>query len=206
MRATAIVIVLGLLPQVALAQIFNKYKPGSYILADNRQARHSGQLLLAGDKLLVKNPDGKKMRYEPLDVYSFQIEGQKYTVASGFSIGSGLQSDYRGRSFVALLDSGQVLLMRYNYVLGATRVNSNGTVDGPGPEQHVYLVRGAQSYSSPTVISSRGSAKDQAALKAVLSSYVAARPDLAKLLAEDKVFVGNLRAFIHALNTNQPFR
>jgi hypothetical protein len=188
---------------------FNSFKAGSYILDKSRQTRHDAQLKLKSDKLLVaKDANGETLKLTPKDIYSFRIEQQRYRTASGFEIKSGFSGEIIDEVFVTLLDSGQVLLMRYDYISGsAMRVGAGGAMMGGGGfPQEVYLIRGAKSYSTPAVISGGNSAKAKAALQATLSPYVAQRPDLAKLLADGQIYEGNLFAFIRALNTGLSFK
>ncbi|ALD20435.1 hypothetical protein AM218_03400 [Hymenobacter sp. DG25A] len=202
MRIILFLAFIGLfIPQLLFAQ-FNNFKPGAYILDKSRQVQHTAQLKLKNDKLLIaKDKDGKTSKLTPKDIYSFKIEQQRYRTASGFEINSGFSGEIVDEVFVALLDSGQVLLMRYEYT-----VKSPTSMGAGSFPQAVQLLRGAKSYSTPTVIRGNNSAKENAAIKSMLGAYVTARPDLTKLLTEGKIWHGNLQAFVHALNTGQPFK
>lgn len=196
-----------LLPQLLLAQ-FNTFKAGSYILDKSRQVQHLAQLKLKNDKLLLaKDLNGQTSKLTPKDIYSFKIEQQRYRTASGFEVNLGLSGEVMDEVFVALLDSGQLLLMQYEYtVKSPMSMGAGGAIMGGGMPQTVYLLRGAKSYSTPTVISGTNSAKENATIKSMLGAYVTQRPDLATLLSEGKIWYGNLQAFVHALNTGQPFQ
>lgn len=189
-----------LLPQLASAQLFSNFEAGSYILAKFPITRSEGQLKLkSGDYLLVKTSSGEKLKLTPRDVASFRIGNQKYiTTNVGFEVRVGLGSTYVDKSFVEMLDSGQVVLMRYQYYIGSP--------GGGSTEHELYLVRPSNSYRSPTPLPTNNFGGAGKKFTQALSPFVAQRPDLVQLLAEGQISTDNLLNFIHALNTGQPFK
>lgn len=204
---TAILVLCLLLPQAIYAQ-FKKFEPGTYILDADRKARHDAELKLkSSTQLAAREGSGRNTTLTPPDIYSFRIGQRRYRTARGFEVKVGLGREYVGEVFVELLDSGQVMLMRYVH-----EVNSPGHMQASGAmtggyssSQTVLLLRGASSYSAPAVISGSGNAKEQELLKSTLAYYVTQRPDLAQLLQEGRIFAGNLQPFVHAINTGQRF-
>lgn len=204
---TAILIFCLLLPQAIYAQ-FKKFEPGTYILDADRKTRHDAELKLKSSTQLVVRAGGKQnLTLRPKDIYSFRIGLRRYRTASGFEVKMGLGREYVDEGFVELLDSGQVLLMRYDYEIGSPgHMGAGGMMSGGfSYAESVYLLRGANSYSAPVVIKGNGNAKEQELLKSTLAYYVAQRPDLAQLLQDGRIFIGNLQSFVHAINTGQPF-
>lgn len=196
-----------LLPQVIHAQ-FKKFEPGNYILDADRKTRYNAELKLkSSTHLAVRASSGKHTTLTPADIYGFRIGQRRYRTARGFEVKAGFGREYIDEVFVELLDSGQVVLTRYVHEVNTPgHVGASGLMTGGyNSTQTVLLLRGASSYSAPAVISGSGNAKEQELLKSTLAYYVAQRPDLAQLLQEGRIFMGNLQPFVHAINTGQPF-
>ncbi|MCR5889154.1 hypothetical protein LRS06_15560 [Hymenobacter sp. J193] len=195
-----------LLPQYLLAQ-FKSFEPGSYTPANSRAVRLQGQLKLRnGELLIVKGADGKKLQLTPYDVSSFQIGEKHYTTASGFEVGSGLMSDFVGKAFVQIIDSGQVMLLRYEYTTAnGPHVGAGGVMTGGGTNtQELYLLRWTNDYKVYPISANWLSGGGQKFRQAILP-HLSKRPDLAKLVEEKKITLSELPNLVRAINTGQPY-
>lgn len=198
-----------LLPQISRAQLFggNSFAAGSYVLADARNVRQPAQLKLqSGSKLVVKTADGQTLKFKPTQVQSFRIGSQKYIVARNFHVIGGLGGADVDDAFVEQLDSGQVVLARYDYSVGSGMSMSGGGMmtGGGSSELSALLLRGRYSSSFTAAqggVYSSGGKRFREAVR----PFLAARPDLVKLLDEKRITSDNLREAIHALNNNLPF-
>ena len=174
-------------------------RDGTYTLVGSPQVRHVGKLMVSPTVLIAKDSEGKKTKWHPDQVARLTIEHQRYTTARGFSVKKGiLKVTERKPVFVELLDSGRVSLMRYTYVAG-----------GPGMQEEstVYLMRDAAQPNSVALPVRRFSSNEDyfQGLANLLGPYAAQRPDLLKLLNQDKIEEQLLQRFVHALNTNSYF-
>lgn len=192
-------LILGVLlaPQMVSAQSTSKdFVPGTYILNNGQSVRQQGQLKLKShDKLLVQKPDGKNIKYTPDQVSSFWMNDHRYTTADNF-IG---KSTELKKAFVVLLDSGQVMLMRYDYYMpsGLEKL-------GMPPISHIFLLKSARQIQLTRVEHGMFLPTDQMFREAV-RPYFSGRPDLVKLLDEKIITFNNLPAAIHAVNHNTLF-
>lgn len=205
-----IFIVIGwLLPQVLLAQ-FNSFEPGSYVLNTKPTIRHQGTLKLrSSDLLVVKDATGNKLKLSPRDVVSFRLGQQQYVTAVNFEVNQGLIPLYVEQAFVEQLDSGQVVLLRYEYSTGgggAPMMGAGGAMTfggAGGGTRTIYLLRRGSSISPvPSNSLSGAGPKFRAALLLLLGT----RPDLVKLVEEKRVSVDDVPALVRALNTGKAFR
>ncbi|WP_151089191.1 hypothetical protein [Hymenobacter baengnokdamensis] len=192
-----------LLPQFAFAQIFGfiPFESGSYVAASSPTTRvEAGLKLRNGELLIAKDGKGKKSEFSPQQIISFRVGDRKYTTATGFETRNGLFSASTTRvKFVELLDSGQVILMRYTYYAS----NGSGPYGGGGTQVEEYLLRRSiQSAITPIEANWLGGGKH---FMETLLPYLSARPDLIKALVAKEIVVDDLAPLIHALNTNQPF-
>lgn len=166
---------------------------GTYVLVNNRQKHYSGALKVFQEVLIAKDEQGKISKWRPEEVYYVRGGSQRFVTATGFTIKSGFgQQTINNRVFVELLDSGKVSLMSFQYAPG------NGSV------LKAYLLQDATEEEATTIPYSIYTDSGKRFREAV-APYVSARPDLIKLLTEGIISVNNLAAFIHALNTGQPF-
>ena len=136
MRFSSFLLLVGLLvPQTLLAQ-FNSFESGSYVLYTSPAVLHQSSLKLRGnDQLIAKDEKGKKLNLTPQQVRSFRIGSQKYTTAGDFEVNPGsIFGNVVERVFVEQLDSGKVLLLRYEYSTGggAPMMGANGAMMGGG--------------------------------------------------------------------------
>ena len=189
-----------LLPLVSQSQFldFNKFEEGSYVLATNRNVRHPGLLKLHnGGKLLLKAPDGKKTKFKPEQVSSFQIGQRHYTTARNFHVQAGFGMAME-EAFVEQLDSGRVVLMQYEYTIGS------GTMGGT-TSMSAYLLRRSTDDTfvavQPGAYTTAGGNHFRDAVRPFLADY----PDLVKLLDGKRITMDNLPAVIHAINSNTPY-
>lgn len=199
-----------LLAQGSQAQTmgFKKFEEGSYVLADNRAVRHPGQLkLLSGSKVVIKTPDGTTLKLKPEQLYSFRIGQREYTTASDFRVQGGFGMNVE-EAFVERLDSGQVLLMRYDYTVGTPMMmGPGGTMTGSGvSSMKAYLLRRPtdEAYVSvqPAFYTFAGGNRFRDAVRPFLAGHA----DLLKLLDEKRITMDNLPAVIRALNAGKPYQ
>lgn len=196
-----------LLPEIVLAQLPKGFAEGSYILNDSRQVRQHGQLKLqSSQKLLVKTADGKTIKLTPEQVYSFQQDNQHYVTAGGFHVKGGLGGAEVDLAFVEQLDSGKVVLMRYDYSIGApmTMGSGGGMSYGGSSSNSTYLLDGLYPGS---ITAAQGGTYSSGGkqFREDVRPYLVSRPDLVKLLDDKQITASNLQAAIHALNHNLPF-
>ena len=204
---TAFIIAGVLLPQLGWAQLFggNSFKDGSYVLADRRTLRYTGQLKLQdGTTLVVKNPAGKNLKLNPVQVASFRIGSQRYVPAGNFHVSAGIGGMDVDAVFAEQLDSGQVQLLRYNYSLSTPgSMGAGGTMTGGGSwGLSAFLLRKPSDIGYTVAQSGPYSSKR---LREALRPFLASRPDLIKLLDDKRINDDNIQAVIHALNTNSPY-
>ena len=85
------------------------------------------------------------------------------------------------------------------------KVNSQFTTTGNSTVPY-YLLCKANNYQSPTVLIDDSFYGIRKIFNKTLLPFVPSqRPDLIKMVTENTISPGNIRAFIHALNTGQPF-
>ncbi|AII53155.1 hypothetical protein [Hymenobacter sp. APR13] len=205
MKPLYILVLALLLPQILLAQ-FNPFKPGSYILAGAGAVRQSAKLKLRSSELLIaKHADNSTRQLTPTAVASFRIEQKRFVTATNFEvpIGFGKTVD---EAFVELLDSGQMVLMRYEYTVGAPMMmGAGGTMSGGGSSTYdVYLLRWANETAITPVTANRLTGGGRKFRDALLP-HLRMRDDLAKLVEDGSVTVDGLPALIRALNTGQAY-
>ncbi|MBC6605216.1 hypothetical protein H8B13_00135 [Hymenobacter sp. BT188] len=188
-----------LLPHLLLAQGFQS---GSCIFGNDSQTRHVGMIRLHSNYLDFKNGKGEVVKLLPEDVYRFQIGNCNFTTASGFIVPTVTAEKVMKLTFVQLLDSGQVVLMRYN------EENRYAPIMGSGGSMMSY--GGAYTLNTyllqrPNEEEATSLPKNSKELRLALAPYVQNRGDLIKLLTDKRISQRNLEAFIHSLNTGQPF-
>ncbi|RZK16587.1 MAG: hypothetical protein EOO56_19635 [Hymenobacter sp.] len=199
-----------LLPQVGRAQLLfnNPFQEGSYVLADSRTVRHAAELKLQQDgaTLVVKTPRGKNLKLSPEEVASFYIGSQRYVPAGYFHVMGGLGGTDVEAVFAEQLDSGQVQLLRYDYSMNnGGSMGAGGLMTGGGTwHLSAYLLRRATE-AGYTAVQSGAYSNAGKRFREALRPFLATRPDLLKLLDDNKVDIKNLPAVIHALNTNLPY-
>lgn len=186
----------------------NRFENGSYVLNDSRNLRQQGQLKLqSGSKLLVKTADGKTIKLKPEQIHSFRISNRKYVTASNFHVKGGLGGTDADNVFVEQLDSGQVVLLTYEYSIGAgaPMMGAGGGMSyGGSSELSTYLLSrpGESRVTAAQGSFYTGGGKQ---FREAVRPYLSSRPDLVKLLDEKRISSDNLEAVIQALNHNQPF-
>lgn len=173
---------------------------GSYVLLNDPQVRHAGQLKVSAKQVVAKDDDGQKLTLRPGEVASLRVGEQRYTTAQGFTVRNGLFEHVENdKVFVELLDSGQVSLLRYT---SRVRTGQLGTAS----DFTAYLVRQAGQPMAITLYTDAGSyLKNYKELSTELRPYALNRPDLLKLLDANRVGPTQLTRFFHALNTKSAF-
>ncbi|AMJ66553.1 hypothetical protein [Hymenobacter sp. PAMC 26628] len=190
-----------LLPQVLWAQFFNSFEPGSYRLVNSPDVHYQGLLKLRGnDQLLVEDADGKKTKLAPQEVTSFRLGAQKYVTAGGFRTTPGPFGRTVEQAFVEQLDSGQVNLMEYTYII--TTGGSNGAVGSS--EVKIYIIKAAD-WTDAIALPGYAWTNRGEKLRDALRPYAINRPDLTELIDNNQLRDNNIPAFFHALNSGQPF-
>lgn len=195
---------LGLaLPQLVHAQVFKSMEVGSYVLSATPQVRRPGGLLLrSSEQLVVRDLAGKSTVYSPQQVSSFQLLQRQFVSTGGFQLLGGFGNRYVAQAFAEQLDSGQVVLLRYQ--LPASTAPSRGNLgydDGAG--RSVYLLRPASTFAVTPI--QLGWSKNSPQFREALRPYLAARPDLLQLLDAKRLAPEQLPLLIHALNHNLPY-
>jgi hypothetical protein len=207
-----------LLAQGSQAQImtFKKFEEGSYVLADSRDVRHPGRIKLqSGSKVVIKTPDGTTLKLKPNALYSFRIGKREYTTASDFRVQGGFGMNVE-EAFVERLDSGQVILMQYDYTVGIPMLGAGSSPMVMGPRgtivgnsvsaMQAYLLRRPtdNTYVSvqPALYTSAGGNRFRDAVRPFLAGHA----DLLKLLDEKHITMDNLPAVIRALNAGKTYQ
>lgn len=197
----------GLLPQPGRAQQAAGFTAGSLVLNRNLSERVQGLLKLkSGAELVLKNDGEPKLTFTPYEVRSFQIGAQRYTTASNFRVMAGLSAVEVDRAFVQQLDSGAVVLTRYDFgVNNPTSFHADGSMSGGGSwALSAFLLSGGATpgitvaQTSPYSSGGRG-------FRDAVRPYFAGRPDLQRMLDTKRINANNLAAAVRAFNTNSPF-
>ena len=185
-------------------QKISSYETGSYIVAGAPFVHVPGKLKTKSNHLLlVKTPQGKKLQFFPEQIISFRVGTRKFVVVDEFKIGS----ETAPRGFAEIIDSGQVFLMRYLFTSDAPPVvtSSKFGATGSSPKPY-YLLCKPNGYQSPTVLIDDSFYGIRRIFNRTLLPFVPSqRPDLIKIVKQNTVTPRNIKAFIHALNTGQPF-
>ncbi|UYZ59468.1 hypothetical protein [Hymenobacter latericus] len=195
-----------LLPQALRAQ-FTSFESGAYILGKDPRISYPAQLKLQEKKqlLVVRTPEGKTLKLAPEEVTYARIGKQGYLTAGSFNIGTKLLTGgIVTRAFVPVLDSGRIMLMRYEYKEQAVVITDPKYPSGASfTRRYLYLLQSPASYVA-TVLPV-GTQSGNSRFREVLSLHLAARPDLVELVQQSRITESNLRAVIQAFNSNQPY-
>lgn len=185
--------------QVQKGMLFGgRAKTGYYILNANPQVGYTGKIKVYAKELIVKNSQGKDLKYKADEVYWAKIDTIRYTTANNFTIKSGFGSfNQTSKLFVEIVDSGQVSLYRYNY-------SYPGSAAGSTTDLVTFILHDATTNSITTLPVSVYTGKGQR-FREALTPYVEARPDLLQLLEDGHITIDNLPLLLHALNYAEPF-
>jgi hypothetical protein len=204
-----VVLALGLLvPQLSWAQrLSGGFIAGSYVLASSRLERMQGQIKLkSGSELIVKNEGGPNLTFTPYEVCSFRIGAQKYVTVDNFHVMAGVSKVEVDRAFVQQLDSGALVLTRYDFGVNspATMNASGGMSGGGGWALSAFLLSGG---TTPGITAAQTSPYSSGGkrFREAVRPYFAGRPDLQRMLDTKRINAHNLAAAVHAFNTNSPF-
>jgi hypothetical protein len=189
--------------QLAHAQLFKTVAIGSYVLSANPQVRQQGGLYLRNsEQLIVRDLAGKNTSFSPQQVSSFRIDKQQFVTTGGFQLHDGFGDRFVTQGFAEQLDSGQVVLLRYQALPSSAATRGNIGYD-TSAGQSVYLLRLA---NTPTVTPIQaGWSKKSSSFQEALRPYLTSRPDLLQLLAANSLSPKQLPLIIHALNNNLPY-
>jgi len=190
-------------PQVASAQFIKKVEIGSYVLNATPQVRQQAGLYLRNsEQLVVRNLAGENKSFSPREVSSFRIGNRQFITTGGFQIRGGFGDRYITQAFAEQLDSGQVILLRYQVPPSTAASRGNIGYDTEAG-QSIYLLQAATTNTVTPI--QAGWSKKSAPFQEALQPYLAARPDLLQLLANKSLTTKNLPLLIHALNHNLPY-
>jgi hypothetical protein len=177
----------------SLPNSLSSAQPGEYLLVDGSAKQHAKKIKIFPHQLVAKNDQGKTTKWTPEQVRYVHMGSQRYVTATGFTVKNGFGTKVIDeRVFVELLDSGQVCLMSYQYA------------PGNGLALTSYLIQYGDQAEATTIPYSAYTGSGKRFREAV-EPYVAARPDLRKLLMAGSISVSNFPEFIHALNTGLPY-
>ncbi len=194
-----------LLPRLLFAQVFKHYEVGTYVLTSQPQVQQTGGLYLqTGEQLVARDIAGKTTVLTPSQVRSFRVGSRKFVVTGGFQTRSGLGDQYVRQAFAEQLDSGRVVLLRYESPVGNSPTPGSGDVAyGGGATVTVYLLRHAGEMAVTPVQANWS--QNNKRLPEALRPFLVARPDLTKLLEEKRLAPDKLPLLIHALNAGEPY-
>ncbi|KUG08293.1 hypothetical protein ASU33_08950 [Solirubrum puertoriconensis] len=195
-----------LLPQALRAQ-FTRFESGTYILGKDPRISYPAQLKLQEKKqlLLVRNPEVKTLELTPEEVSYARIGKQAYLTAGSFNIGTKLLTGgIVTRAFVPVLDSGCIMLMRYEYKERDEVMTDPKYPGASFTRRHMYLLQSPASYA--VTVLPVGTQWGNSRFQEGLSLHLASRPDLVELVQQSRITENNLRAVIQAFNSNQPYQ
>lgn len=154
-------------------------------------------------ELLATSKHGRKYTLKAQHVLSLRWKQRNFLTVGGFEVRKGLTKVLVDYGFAEVLDTGRVVLLRYEYttsiplplpVGGALTVASI-------PDSHaIYLLRDSAGMVAMPVWARRGQEQ-----RVALRPYVASRPDLVAALGDRRFNENSLPAVIRALNSGQPF-
>ena len=189
------------LPLVGAAQS----GPGTYILVDNRQVVYTGDLDISGLRLVSKEGKEKEkpktVTWQASEVYWARVGQQRWLPVSNFPIPAGLGFKKVEYGLAEVLDSGRVLLLRYDYEVGG---GGMGPAGFSTRTMSVYLLQVPDDENALLIPMNFLSGKGTE-FREMLAPHFSARPDLLQQLEKGEVARRNLVAFVHAYNTKQPF-
>ncbi|MCI1186854.1 hypothetical protein MON38_05440 [Hymenobacter sp. DH14] len=178
---------------------------GTYILVDNRTVVYKGDLDVSGRGLVARPENGKKQVWQASEVYWARIGNRRYLPVGGFQVNPSPRSRVE-HGLAQVLDSGRVLLLRYDYDVGGGFSGMPGTnmVVNPTSTRSIYLLQVPAEDDALAIPMNLLSGKGPE-FRQMLAPYFASRPDLIQQLESGVVARRNLPAFVHAFNTGQPF-
>lgn len=173
-------------------------KTDCYILNANPQVVYAGKIKVHDKELIVKNSQGKDLKYKPDEVHWAKADTIRYVAANNFAIKSGFGSfNQASKLFVEIVDSGQVSLYRYDY-------SYPGSTAGSSMSFVTFMLHDATTNSITTLPTSIYTGKGQR-FREALAPFVTTRPDLLQLVEDGHITISNLPLLLHALNYNEPF-
>jgi hypothetical protein len=209
MRLSLLLLAL-LLPQVGWAQ-FGGFTAGSYVLRNSPMVRHEASLQLnSSTELRWKDAAGNKQKLTPDGVSSFRIGKHRYVTADSFTIKAFMRAIPVERAFVELVDSGWVMLVRYDLPVntGAGYVGTSGNFVGStgnhGYLQPFYLLR-LPTDKQFTIVNYNMVGNSGKEFKAIVLPFFADRPDLVAIIESKRFSNDELPALVHAYNSSEPY-
>lgn len=192
-----------LAPLCALAQ--SSADAGDYyILKENPGVKiTTGFSYLGSGALLATGRNGKKYTLKAQYVTSVRWKQRSFLTVSSFEVKNVLSKAIVNYGFAEVLDTGRVMLLRYDYVASAPMILPTGFgmfVGGYTDSRYVYFLR--DSTGTVAMPAFAHHAREQ---RAALQPYVASRPDLLAALESKQFNENSLPAIIRSLNSGQPF-
>jgi hypothetical protein len=172
-----------------------------YILNANPQVVYAGKIKVRNKELIVKNSQGKDLKYKADEVYWAKADTIRYVAATNFSIEGFLgPSTQTNKSFVEIIDSGKVSLYCYKYSAAFYGSGYAGSTPGGAASVSTFMLHDAADNSITTLRASKGQR-----FRETVAPFVAARPDLLQLLEDGRITINNMPLLLHALNYGEPF-
>ncbi|RZL14820.1 MAG: hypothetical protein EOO62_04470 [Hymenobacter sp.] len=195
--AKRLVALLQLLPLMVQAQFPRQYAAGFYVPTSDSTRQLTGLLCLkTQQKLLVITPEGRKLHLTPAQVSRFRVGSHSYSVVRDVLVAQGSHILDVRAAFAERLDSGRINLWRY------THLWNSGS-------DWLFLYRYPLSFYLAAATGTRLVAiHDQGrsdAFQQQVRPLLQHRPDLVRLLDENRLTYANLPAAIRAYNTGAPF-
>ncbi|HEX8327028.1 MAG TPA: hypothetical protein VF629_05775 [Hymenobacter sp.] len=191
MRIVLLAIFILVVPHVVRAQL--DFRSGTFQLKSSPETQRTGLLRLGSNLVVKQMQNGPAVKYPLEEVLTYHLGLRHYVRASSFLMRSpsGWTHEIANNTFVELLDTGSVSLMRYEYV-------------GQTSDKPIYLLQRVGEARATAIPYNAFDGAGQAFYDA-LAPYVAARPDLLAVMQNKKVTIYSLHTFIHALNRKVPF-
>ncbi len=191
------------LPQLAHCQVFKNTEVGSYVLSASPQNRQTAGLYLRNsEQLIVRDLTGKNTTLSPRQVRIFRIGQRQFVTTGGFRLSSGTGGTYVAQAFAEQLDSGQVVLLRYQVPPSDAATRGNIGYDSEA-DKSIYLLRSATATSVTPI--QPGWSRKSATFQEALRPYLVSRPDLLRQLSANELVPNQLPFIVRALNQNLPY-
>jgi hypothetical protein len=192
-----------LVPLCAQAQA--TAEPGDYyILKENPGVKVTTWFSYLGSgALLATSRNGKKYTLKAQHVTSVHWKQRSFLTVSSFEIRNVLNKATVDYGFAEVLDTGRVMLLRYDYVASVPMILPTGAglfVGGYSDSRYIYFLR-----DSTGTVAMPAFAHHSREQRAALQPYVASRPDLVAALESKQFNENSLPAIIRSLNSGQPF-
>jgi hypothetical protein len=180
---------ISLTPLCVKAQFDRGFERGYYILVDEPNVRHTGNMRIEPfySTLIVKG-EGKTLKLKPEQLLVIGNEKGKYLTVKDFHSGR----VHIDADFAQQIDSGQVVVLFHSRGI---------TGNGVGGSASTFFVRRATETTPFTALEAIGNKYREQVLP-----FLTSRPDLVKLIQEKQTNFYDLQALLLAFNTGQPYQ